>query len=236
MGQPAFPQPGPTGQPGYPQPGLPPGYQQPPSPGPAGPRKPRTGLIVLIVVAVLVVAGGGTTALILLNQDKPSTTTATGPASSGTTTSAPATSNSSSVGRYQKPPACGQLNGGPIKFQPTGPVSTDQNITIGVCSGIASDDSSSFVGMGATIEIYGGPRGVDEAKAVVNDMQGQQVALPGFENPPYVAFTQNACIVEYNRSNEDVHLQFLGLPGVTDAASCLNAATPYAEQYYKLIG
>lgn len=227
---------GPMGQPDYPQPGFPPGYQQPPFPGPAGPRKPRTGLIVLIVVLALVVVGGGTTALILLNQNKPSTANATGPASGGAT-SAPATSNSSSVGRYrQPPPACGQLNGGPIKFQPTGPVSTNQGITIGVCSGIASGDSSSFVGMAVTIEIYGGPGGVDAAKAVANDMQGQQVTMPGFENPPYAAFTQNACIIEYNRSNEDVHLQFLGLPGVTDAASCQSAATPYAEQYYKLVG
>jgi hypothetical protein len=223
------------GQPGYPQPGFPPGYQQPPFPGPAGPRKPRTGLIVLIVVLALVVVGGGTTALILLNQNKPGTANATGPASGGAT-SAPATSNSSSVGRYRQPPACGQLNGGPIKFQPTGPVSTNQGITIGVCSGIASGDSSSFVGMAATIEIYGGPGGVDAAKVVANDMQGQQVTMPGFENPPYAAFTQNACIIEYNRSNEDVHLQFLGLSGVTDAASCQSAATPYAEQYYKLIG
>jgi hypothetical protein len=190
---------------------------------------------VLIVVLALVVVGGGTTALILLNQNKPSTANATGPAGGGAT-SAPATSNSSSVGRYRQPPACGQLNGGPIKFQPTGPVSTNQGITIGVCSGIASGDSSSFVGMAVTIEIYGGPGGVDAAKAVANDMQGQQVTMPGFENPPYAAFTQNACIIEYNRSNEDVHLQFLGLPGVTDAASCQSAATPYAEQYYKLVG
>ena len=224
-------------QPGYPQQGYPqgyPGYQQPQFPGSSGPRKPKTGLIVLIVVLVVVVVGGGTTALILLNKGKPSTTNTAGP-------SAPATSSgggpdSTAVGRYQKPPACGQLNGGPFTFQPTGPVLTQGKVVGGDCSGIGHPGGDSDDGLGALIEVFNGPGGVAAAAASASGNGGQKVDGPGFENAPYVSYNGGDCVFSYSRSNESVRFQFMGLPGVSDAASCASTGMTYAQQYYKLVG
>ncbi|HEY4460353.1 MAG TPA: hypothetical protein VGN81_38945 [Pseudonocardiaceae bacterium] len=235
-GQPYPGQQVPTGQPGYPQPGFPQGYQQgyqqPPFPGPAGPRKSRTGLIVLIVVLVVVVVGGGTTALVLFTGGKSgNTSSASGPTSGP----APTSSKAPQVNRYQKPPAnCTQLNGGPFNFIPKNPLMSEGDLVGGECSG-STQINGAEVGAAVEYMIFNTPNGVEAAAQSASQGGGQQVSGTGFENAPYVSFT-GECMIDYSRSNEAIKLQFLDLPGVTDAASCQSVGMTYAQQYYKLIG
>ena len=250
MGQPGQPYPAPGyqpqgypqqpgyQQPSYPQPGYPqPGFGQSPMPGMPGPRKPKTGLIVLIVVIALVVVGGGTTALILLTKGKDNPTNVAG----GTSTpAAPSTTvNNTAVGRYQTPVSCSKLNGGPFEFEPTGPITSGPGLTIGSCPGIAHTGDASTIGMSVMSQIFTGPGGVAKAEMITtsdNAQGSQRVSGNGFEQPVYFSFSQGNCFVEWARSNENVRLQFLGLPGATDTPSCQSAAMPYATQYYPIIG
>lgn len=228
MGQPGYPPPGfPQGQPGFPL-----GYQRPPFPGPPGPRKPRTGLIVLIVALVVVVLGGGTTALVLLTGKSGSNT---GTASGPTSASAPTSSSAPPVRRYQQPPAnCTQLNGGPFSFIPKNPMMSDGDLVGGECAG-STQMNGEEVGIAVEYMIFNTPNGVEAAAQSTSQAGGRQVSGTGFENAPYVNFN-GECVVDYSRSNEAIKLQFISLPGVTDAASCESVAMPYAQQYYKLIG
>ncbi|HJP79659.1 MAG TPA: hypothetical protein VJ914_35635 [Pseudonocardiaceae bacterium] len=207
---------------GGPYPGQP--YGAFPGQQPPGPRKPKTGLIVLIVVVALVVVGGGVTALILLTGGKASSN------ASGHTT-APATP-SASAGRYQKPPACTKLNGGPFTFQPSGITKTSTWNVAEACQGTGAGGTA----LAATIQVMTSSDGVANAKRVAGTVDGQQVSGSGFENAPYMSFFDGSCIVDYARSNEEVTLQFMFIPGVTDVSSCTSAVMPYAKQYYTMIG
>lgn len=239
MGQPyqGQPYPGPVqgqpypGQQGYPQQGFPQGYQQPPFPGPAGPRKSRTGLIVLIVVLVVVVVGGGTTALVLLTGKGGDTSNASGPAGAPT----PVSSSTPAPYRYQKVIAnCTQLDGGPFTFIPKNPAMSQGQIVGGECAG-STQLNGEEVGVGVEFMIFNTANGVAAAAQSARQDGGQQVSGTGFENPPYVNFT-GECMIDYSRSNEAIKLQFMGLPGVHDQASCNSIGMTYAQQYYKLIG
>ena len=233
--QPGYPQSG-YPQQGFAQPGYPLGYQgygQPQFSGPPTPRKPKTGLVVLIVVIALVVIGGGTTALILLTKGRSGSTNA---AASPSGTHAPVTSPG---GRYQKTRTCAQLNGGPFTFtQSQTPSTLSWLISVG-CPGMLGTGPSA-PGLTVDMRVFTGPDAVSAARSgFVNGTQGgQSVSGTGFENAPYAQYDANAvsCTIDYFRSNEQVTLDFIELPGVTDLASCTSAAMPYARQYYKLIG
>ena len=245
-------QPGyPAGQPpqGYPQPGYPqqgypqgyPGYQQPQFPGPPGPGKSKTGLIVLIVVLVVVVLGGGTTALILLNKGKPRTTnasTGTAPAP-GTTAPKPAT------GRYQNVVDCSKLTGGPITFTSDGPPNVTApgwdppgNITE-ACHGTEPSGGQWPNQVDLDAQVWTGAGGVDKAQSDVlsdNGQGSQKVTGAGFEGPVYFSLNQQSCYVQWARSNEEIRLDFTVWPGVTDTPSCQSVTLPLVKQYYPLIG
>ncbi|HEX4221412.1 MAG TPA: hypothetical protein VHZ97_03555 [Pseudonocardiaceae bacterium] len=196
------------------------GYQQQPFSGQPAPRKPGTGTYVLIVVLALVIVGGVTTGVILLAKNKNKST--------------PAVSNSQAAGRYKQPVPCDKLNGGPFTFDTPAHVEpAAYGLTLG-CAGQAQDSANVVI----TLDVLTGPDAVTEAKTRVVTALGPQIDGTGFENAPYVYYDANnqICDVQYARSNEDAQLSFLGLPGVTDQASCVRVAMPYAQQYYKLIG
>jgi hypothetical protein len=227
MGQPPMGQP-PMGQPqpyGGPYPGQPQPYGAFPGRQPPGPRKPKTGFIVLIVVIALVVVGGGVTALILLTGGN------SGPSNASGHPTLPSAPNAS-TGSYHKPVSCAKLNGGPFTFQPTGITHTTSWNVTEACQGSGTGGTA----LAATIQVMTGADGVTSAKRAAGTVDGRQVSGAGFENAPYMSFFDGSCTVSYARSNEYVSLQFMFVPGVTDVPSCTSAVMQYAKQYYTIIG
>jgi hypothetical protein len=206
-------------QPGYPQPGFAqqPGYQQQ-APAPSGPRKSRTGLIVLIVVAAVVVLGGGTTAFLLL--DKPS----------------------QPAGRYATQTPCTKLNVVPYRFTTSSPSATNdqslQELKEDCTANLGTEPSEGTADV--TLHTYlgdGGP-GVAQRDTVGDS---QQLSGMGFENPVNVTYQSDpslgaSCQFHYYRSNEFVEITFTGLPGVHDRTGCLSVGMPFVTKLYTQIG
>ncbi|HJP79660.1 MAG TPA: hypothetical protein VJ914_35640 [Pseudonocardiaceae bacterium] len=216
---PGYPQPG-YPQPGYPQPGFghQPGYPQQPPPGPTGPRKSRTGLIVLIVVAVVVVLGGGTTAFLLLNKP------------------------SQPAGRYATQTPCTKLNVAPYKFTTSSPSAMEdqslQALKEDCTAKLGSEPTDGTADV--TLETYlgGGGPGVAQRDTIGDN---QQVSGMGFENPVNVTYQAEpglgpSCDFHYYRSNEYVQIGFTGLPGVHDRNGCLSVGLPFVTKLYTEIG
>jgi hypothetical protein len=242
-------------QPGPPYPPQQPGQAggQPPYPGqPYGPpaRAIRVWPAVLVLILALAVIGGGSVVFALGNNVGGNSVDeagglADGAGAGGTEAVAPSTTSASpsdtdtgsaapTQGRYQTLPDCSALNGGPFTFGAQ--QALPQGVVVGQnCFSQAAEIDGSSVTLTANMQVFLMPDGISQAEQAAKFGDGQPVSVPGFENAPYIDFG-DVCVFDYSRSNEEIELEFAGLPGVTDAASCASVAMPYAKQYYNLIG
>jgi hypothetical protein len=208
-------------------------YPQPGFPGPPAPRGSRAGLIALIIVAVSVLLTGGGVAVFMIFGTPQTADQSPQPAPVQSAVAQPPVA----PGRYRTAPiGCAQLDMPPYAFTDEFPVALDDNEYEEECLAVLGSQTSGGSAE-ITIERDLEPEGVSTARDALT-AGGQPVSGTAFENPPNATYPSEfgGCLLEYVRSNEYVSADFRDLPGVTDLASCEQAALPYVQKLYTLIG